>query len=299
MLKRLLITAMIAFLAGVFAPDPAAAAEAGQFTELQGEVTVIKTTGQSIAARVGTRVQPREIVTTGRRSKATILLNDGSVLRLGPMSNMEIRSVAYDPQRRAAQSSHRVNQGTVMFMVGANFRVPGSSFEVSTPTAVAGVRGTIGIIRVGLDPDTGQITTLALALENDVWVQGETSGSFNLTPGMFSTIGPDGVAQDPLPMSEEDILLLLESVTLEANSLNERAGGLRNQGTNQAPPGGVDAYVPPELIIPPGEGNGDDDYTDPNDLGNNNPEDLIFVEPPLFTELIIIVPEGEEAIVAP
>ena len=88
-------------------------------------------------ASTGVKVQWGDLVTTDSNGRARVLLDDGSILNVG--SNSQIRVVQHDA----------ANQRTQIQMAYGRLRAsairltrPGSSFEVRTPTAVAGVVGT-------------------------------------------------------------------------------------------------------------------------------------------------------------
>ncbi len=269
---------------------PAWSAGTGQFTEVQGSVTLVRARGGSVQGVIGVVVSGGDVVQTARDSKATLLFKDGSVLRLGPSTSIEIEKLDYREDQGVANSAYDIAKGTVMFAVGSIFGNKGSSYEVKTPTAVSGVRGTIGIVRVGTHPRTGEQTTMAVSVEDQIVVRGNAGGSYMLIAGQYSMIGEDGVASSPQEISEADLAWLISLVTPQNTCMEERAKDLR-ESTSGILPMGAEGIADYDSLFggdggglpPPGDdtGGGDDDGSE------DNPSDMIYQEPPMGTELTI------------
>jgi hypothetical protein len=86
------------------------------------------------------RVRINDIVITDRRSKAKILFDDDSVLAVGPDSRLALERFFVDARERRA--TLRVIAGRFKIAI-ARFFGTTSAYEVYTPTAVTGVRGTV------------------------------------------------------------------------------------------------------------------------------------------------------------
>jgi len=109
---------------------------AGQISRMIPDVNLQHGPRVRLAA-AGVKVQWGDLVTTDNNGRARIALDDGSILNVG--SDSQIRIVQHDA----------ANQRTQIQMAYGRLRAsairlarPGSSFEVRTPTAVAGVVGT-------------------------------------------------------------------------------------------------------------------------------------------------------------
>jgi len=269
---------------------PAWSAGTGQFTEVQGNVTLDRARGGSVQAVIGVMVSGGDVVRTARDSKATILFKDGSVLRLGPTTSIEVEKLEYQEDKGVANSAYNVAKGTIMFAVGSIFGNKGSSYEVKTPTSVSGVRGTIGIVRVGTDPRTGEQTTMSVSVDDQVVVSGNNGGSYVLVAGQYSMIGSDGIASSPEEISDEDLAWLISLVTPQNTCMEERAKDLRDSQSGVLPLG-ADGYADYSSLFGGGDdgmpGPGDDDDTDGGGDDEDNPSDLIYQEPPVGTELTI------------
>lgn len=141
---RALAAAAAAFLLlgalAVRAAAPAPAAAAGEVTFLAGEATrVVGERREPLA--LGGKVFQGDVVETARRTRLELKLADESVLRLGPLSRVELDAAAFGASADERKVSAKLRVGNVWANVtkalGGEAR-----FEVKTENAVAGVRGT-------------------------------------------------------------------------------------------------------------------------------------------------------------
>ncbi len=278
---RKLLNIIMAAAAAMALSAPAWAADSGQFTEINGQVSVLRPGGQAVQAVLGLRVMQGDKVMTAKNGKATILFNDGSVLRLGPSTTLGITKLAYQEDKGVVQAAYDLAAGTLMSVVGSLFGNPGSDYTVRTPTAVAGVRGCMFIMKAGENPQTHYNQTMAVGLDGSIIFQGFHGNGFNLGPNQYSMTDENGNPIDPSEIDPQELLNLLNSVTVGDLSLGDRAFQLRRQagtGTNGQ-------YVPFEILLLPGGGD-----LDPDNLpGNDNPGDPLDQEPPQGTELNITI----------
>lgn len=126
----------------LFTAVAALAAEAvGKISSLSGRVDLLRG-GRlpAVAAKVGDMVYVRDFVRTKSNARAEIRFSDGNVIRVAPRSRLDISEYAVKRDRR----SFRLSRGRVEAVVSkqtAGSRTP-RRFEITTPNAVAGVRGT-------------------------------------------------------------------------------------------------------------------------------------------------------------
>ena len=109
---------------------------AGQISRMIPDVNLQHGTRVQLAS-AGSKVLWGDLVTTDRAGRARIVLDDGSILNVG--SDSQIRVVQHDAgnQRTQIQMAYGKLRASAIRLAR-----PGSSFEVRTPTAVAGVVGT-------------------------------------------------------------------------------------------------------------------------------------------------------------
>jgi len=115
-----------------------AAAEVGKFTAVDGKVTL---TRANVTYRVvlNSQVQPKDLIVTGEKASATMIFPDESTITLQENSKMEIKEFMIKGKTRKGIFSMSLGKliANVNKFIGGN-----NTFEVHSPTAVCGVRGT-------------------------------------------------------------------------------------------------------------------------------------------------------------
>ncbi len=268
---------------------PAAADNSGQFTELDGTVTVKQAAGTQAKASLGFVVKQGDVIKTEANAKATILFLDGSVMRLAPSTEIKVEKLALDEDKGVVESAYDLAYGTMMGVMGSLFGSPESSYDVNTPTAVSGVRGSIHVVSVTPDPKTGKTRTTVVGLEGITTLKSKSGGETEeLKPGEYGVVDARGKMKLMGEMSERDLDNLLNLFTYSSPSINDRAMDLRKLSTRQAPKEVGTEFVPPQIVLVPE--NVIQDYEDLAGMADN-PADLIFIEPPgaATTELNIII----------
>ncbi|MGH9865115.1 MAG: FecR family protein [Candidatus Acidiferrales bacterium] len=141
--NRAVLWACVAFAVTALAvpPDVAYAAPAGALHA--GNISLILPKVELVRGTQDMEVQPPapvywgDVVNTGHMARARVKLDDGSVLNVGSDSSLTV--VKHDASQQ--QSQIDVTYGEVRSKV-VHLAKPGSSFQVRTPTGVAGVVGT-------------------------------------------------------------------------------------------------------------------------------------------------------------
>ena len=134
------ICATLALLA-----TPAAAQSAdgriGAAAAVRNQVTGARTPGQNQPLAVGNPVYQNQSISTGANSVAQLLFTDQTTLSIGQRSQVTLDRYVYDPSRASGGGA------TVSMTRGAMRFVSGSqdprNYQVRTPVATIGVRGTI------------------------------------------------------------------------------------------------------------------------------------------------------------
>ena len=119
---------------------PDVPAKAGNITALLPVAHLVRGAGKTAVitdAKKGDELVWNDLVKTEKGGRARITLSDQSILSLG--SQAELRIVKHDA--RTQQTSLQMAYGRVRAQVASITR-DGGSFELRTPTAVAGVIGT-------------------------------------------------------------------------------------------------------------------------------------------------------------
>ena len=280
-LKTIALLAFAAMLIIIFGSAEANAEEAvGKVTRVQGNVNVIRG-GKPLKATVGTRVIVGDIIQTEESGRVKILMNDSTILGLGSKSQFRIKNYRHDTRARQTTADYSLVYGRGRAVVPRGVGTRNINF--STPSAVAGVRGTELILEY--DPATGQtkITvgdgTVIVADPND------PTRTITLTAGMGCVVGPDGIPGAPFKVTPEQI----EELRKQAQS---DEGSPRRVVVIELP--GMTAQITVDT------GGEQPDIFFRTDTGTViNPQDLIDQEPPPLTPVKININLGGGAAKAP
>jgi hypothetical protein len=187
---------------------------AGTVAALQGRAEA-QTGGQATwrALATGKDVFAGERLRTGEASRLKLLMRDDSVVTLGPKSELTIDQLVVRDGGGTTRLGAAV--GAVRAVVTDRYGTKGSSFEVKTPTAVAGVRGT-GF--VALVDDDGKRTRV-IGLYDVTWVRSVTDAAgrheVRVGPGQITEVIAGGLPTKPrnLTASQQDALAASTVVT--------------------------------------------------------------------------------------
>jgi len=91
-------------------------------------------------------IYPRDTIITSVKSKVKVLMNDDSVLNLGANAKLVVKGYSLIEANDKRVSVMKLFIGTVRVLVGRVFRGSESRFQIETPTAVAGIKGTDFIV---------------------------------------------------------------------------------------------------------------------------------------------------------
>lgn len=141
-----LIAALI--LLSFFSASAAFADAAGRITKTSGRADILKTgAAQAVDLAVDMQVSIGDIIRTKSDGSAEVLFVDGSAMTIGPKSRLGIDEYLFKPEADKRTASVKLYRGKMGFDVKkADYAAEGSKFEMKTRTAVAGIRGTKGIL---------------------------------------------------------------------------------------------------------------------------------------------------------
>jgi len=162
MIKRIVI---LLLTIGLVFPFPIFSAVIGEFAVVTGDVTV-KRAGKVMTPKAKDKVETLDFIQTGKNSNARVVLSDETAMALGPNSRLEMKQFAVQGGKTTGLFS--VPEGLVQTKV-AKALGPGSRFEIQTPTAIAGVRGTAWLTLVELAAQSAAKSSF-YALEQSVFV---------------------------------------------------------------------------------------------------------------------------------
>lgn len=181
---------------------PAWAAEVGLVGGLSGDV-VLWRAGKAYRLNRGNAVQATDELETRADGKVRVLFKDDSVLTIGPRSRVKL--TAYEIAGDKRSFALDVVKGRFKIAVAKGF-LGATDGKIHTPTAVAGVRGTV----VWGDTELDAIC----ALEGDVEVKSQKGrGAKGLKGGECVAKMGEGKTE-PIAPSAEDLKKFLAEVTL-------------------------------------------------------------------------------------
>jgi hypothetical protein len=142
---------IIAIILSLVVPSFAVAAPVGKVTLVEGRVDVLKTGRQAVAkVAQGDDVDVGDIFRTKTASRAEITFTNKNVLKIDPATRVEIGW--YSMEADKSSQVMKLQRGKVQAISGEDFikkitsAVEGNKFEVRTPNAVAGIRGSHMIV---------------------------------------------------------------------------------------------------------------------------------------------------------
>lgn len=211
-----------------------AAEKAGHITLLTGRGTAATTEGDIRSLAKGGDVYPGEVISTGPNSYLNIKFTDGGRVLLRPNSRFQIESYRFAQQEETAErpeqrrsEARQAEEGNALFrLLKGGFRaVTGligrenrENFEVRTPVATIGIRGTDFEARfcqndcfdIDPPPQNGLYTGVfdgGISLTNGTGVFNRDAGQYGFVPGFNQApkgLGrrPKALSQDPMPDPE-------------------------------------------------------------------------------------------------
>lgn len=117
---------------------------------VQGEVSIVTKEGETVAAKAGTSLAEGTLLATADEGFIALQLKDGTTFALPPASNLQLSKLQIQDYTDRPRTALTLQKGRVTSLV-TPFSVPKSQYEVQTPLAIAGVRGTR--FRINFDGD--------------------------------------------------------------------------------------------------------------------------------------------------
>ncbi|WP_409478340.1 FecR domain-containing protein [Pseudobdellovibrio sp. HCB154] len=107
---------------------------------VKGQVQVAKLKEQPMGAKVGTKVYPQDTIITGKDSRAKIVMSDRNIINVLPDTKLRIDQYISELKEKNVRLS--LIEGKVRTNVEQKYDNNENRFEIKTPSAVVGVRGT-------------------------------------------------------------------------------------------------------------------------------------------------------------
>ena len=126
---------------GVAQANPASAV--GQLSFVRGKVTIRRRSGDLVSARAGVRVQNGDLIESEVRSFAVLVFADNTRMTVTANTAFRVEDVRHDEARAAENRGFfSLFRGGLRIVTGAISRLNRRDFQVQTPVATIGIRGT-------------------------------------------------------------------------------------------------------------------------------------------------------------
>lgn len=125
--------------------------EVGKITRVEGRADILRV-GKTAAevVKIEEAVSIGDIVRTKSDGRVELTFVDNTVMKVGPKSRLGIDEYLFKPEEGKRSASLTLYRGKSGFDIWkADFPAEGNKFEMKTRTAIAGVRGTIGLLFTG------------------------------------------------------------------------------------------------------------------------------------------------------
>lgn len=129
--------------------DSSTGSAVGSFSKLEGRVDIlIEGAASAVPVKLNDNVSMGDIVRTKSDGKAEITFKDDTTVRLAPETRMKIDEYVFNPDNSRKTGALGLFRGKVRAVVSKTkagiipVGISSSSFNINTPTAIAGVKGT-------------------------------------------------------------------------------------------------------------------------------------------------------------
>ena len=177
--KHNLCLAGVIFLLSLTFEVFAAEEGVGNITAVLGNVDIIEAkTKQKKSAKKDTVLYENDVIQTQVDAKAKVILNDQTVLSLGPEAELVIDKFVMGNESNKGSVGVSVKKGLLKYLSGDISKNKGD-VQLKIPNAVITVRGTSGIINIAVD-GTASIKTLTgeLRLTNAAGITTQITAGF-------------------------------------------------------------------------------------------------------------------------
>jgi hypothetical protein len=230
--------------ASLAATGTAVAAPAARVDFAIGGVTVTGADGRSRPVAKGLELESGDRIVTAD-GRAQLRFTDGAYVSVQPNSDFSIREYRFDGKTDGTEKGiFGLVRGALRTVTGAIGRVNRSAYQIQTPTATIGIRGTGGLIQVLPDG-----TTLVTG-NSGVWSLGNQAGSVDVPAGKAAKAGPNQ-AIPPSESAEGPVLPPPQGV-LETQTWPTQSDALTAMPTGA--PNSAPLYLPgPETVLVAGD----------------------------------------------
>ena len=174
--------------------------EIGTVAGVDGRAEIGRAGSWSEAA-IGGPIHLGDVLRTGKPGRMRVVFQDDSVLTVSEESEVKIDEQTFNPDKGQARSLMDLIRGKVNSVVSDYYHTSSNAYEVKTPNATAGVRGTE--FTVAYDPDDEQTEVLGISGHIVVHSALDPAGpGVLITANEASTVSKDHLPTAPRHMEE-------------------------------------------------------------------------------------------------
>ena len=198
---------LLCFSLGLFIASANAQNVHGVLRVVKGDVQVKNSKGETAKARIGGKVFPKDVIITGKDARAKIVMVDNNEINVSPESQIEIQHYEYDPAGGKKDVLLNVIYGKVRSKVEQKYDGKTSKFQIKTPGAVAGVRGTDFMMGFNRADSSSRVVTFEGKVDFGMpGPGGSIMNPVSVAPGMTAAVNAAGSAPSvPAPMPREEL----------------------------------------------------------------------------------------------
>ncbi len=198
----------------------------GIFMVVKGDVTVIS--GQAAdktpqKAKMGSKVFPGDTIQAGKDSRAKIVMSDQNTLNISPDTKFQIEKYENDPGSDSRNVTLKVMEGKLRASVEQKYDGEKNKFNVKTPSAVAGVRGTDFLTSFSSATKTSQIITFhGTVAVGQPGPKGEIMNPVYVKPGQMTSASAGKAPEAPRAMPKEELSKMNNESKAETAASNQK-----------------------------------------------------------------------------
>jgi hypothetical protein len=208
-------------------------ANQGVLMVVKGDIQVERG-GSSQKAKVGFKVQEGDVIKSGPDSRAKVVMVDKNVLNISPDSKIKIEKYVFNEQKDEKSVSLNVLYGKVRSTVKQKYDGEKNTFNVKTPSAVAGVRGTDFVTQFNQVTSSTKIVTF----EGQVMAgsgfdpSGNIANAVAVNPGQFTVASAGAPPAPPVSLPKSELASMNAETNAEAPGNGSNSG---NKDGDRAP----------------------------------------------------------------
>ncbi|MFN7730162.1 MAG: FecR domain-containing protein [Bdellovibrio sp.] len=217
-------TFFITLIFGFATSLPALAQDAnGVMMVVKGDIKVTSgKDGKTEPGKVGRKVFSGDSILAGVDSRAKIVMSDRNILNVSPESKITIEKYTNDAKTDSKNVEIKVEYGKVRAQIEQKYDGDKNKFNIKTPTAVAGVRGTDFITGFNrATRETSIVTFSGMVAVGTAGPNGQIQNAVFVRPGQTTNVGEGRAPEAPRAMPKDELNQMNQD---SANASSPQAG---------------------------------------------------------------------------